>query len=89
MTNRLTTNPKCPSCESTIDGYTAYTEGVTHPEVGDISVCSYCYEVCEFVENEDGDLTLVKCTNDEVLIDLHDQLMEIKDQLAKPHRTYN
>lgn len=41
--------PKCPNpdCKMPLDGFTALEEGAK-PTEGDISICAYCAEVCEF-----------------------------------------
>jgi hypothetical protein len=41
--------PRCPNpeCQKPLDGFTALEEGAK-PREGDISICAYCAEVCEF-----------------------------------------
>lgn len=60
MSNRLASNPTCPGCNMTIDGYTPAEGEKQEPEDGDLSVCSYCYTALEFVTDPDtGLITLV------------------------------
>lgn len=40
----------CPSCSARLDGATPLEPG-TSPEIGSVTICAYCGEICEFIEN--------------------------------------
>jgi hypothetical protein len=43
---RLKTQPHCPSCDKTLDGFSAQHKEI--PKPGDLTVCVYCSEILEF-----------------------------------------
>jgi hypothetical protein len=40
--HRLAGNPRCPLCNSRLDGFTAISDKDVTPRHGDISICCYC-----------------------------------------------
>jgi len=47
---KLDAKPKCPQCGETLDGFACVTDPDFVPDVGCLTVCSYCFTPLEFVE---------------------------------------
>lgn len=45
-TGKLDSNPKCPHCGATLNGWTA-VDLVSRPRAGDLMVCLYCSSVLQ------------------------------------------
>jgi len=39
---RLVGEPKCPTCASTIDGFSGISDPNATPKNGDVTICAYC-----------------------------------------------
>ena len=51
---------KCGNCGATLDGHTCVTDKKAELSTGDVSICFYCGEVCQFVN---GKLVVVDIKN--------------------------
>lgn len=64
--HKLPAAPRCPGCKAELDGATNMDNTVARPKAGDVSVCAYCGEIIEFMDE-----LKLRSASPEVLKELH------------------
>ena len=72
---------KCGNCGAVLDGHTCLTDKKAEMKNGNISICFYCGEICQFV---DGKLVVVDVKNlpKDVQVALH-RLENVRQVVVK------
>jgi hypothetical protein len=47
---RLQVKPRCPGCQTILDGFTSVSENSPSPEPGSLTMCVYCRRLLIFTE---------------------------------------
>ena len=51
MMNRLKGKPRCPSCDTIIDGFASARHPDAKPKNGDVSICATCGQLLVFIRD--------------------------------------